>query len=47
MAGVIIYTDMNLEKNKARSTAEETWNLIAEDLDFAASVLPIEWTGAD
>ena len=45
--GVIIYTDMNLEKNKARSTAEETWNLIAEDLDFAASVLPIEWTGAD
>ena len=43
--GVILYTDMNLEKNKNRSTAEETWNLIAEDLDFAASVLPKQWTG--
>lgn len=42
--GVILYTNMNLEKNKARSTAEDTWNLIAEDLDFAASVLPAEWT---
>ena len=41
--GVILYTDMNLEKNKDRSTAEETWTLIEEDLDFAASALPKEW----
>lgn len=41
--GVILYTDMNLEKNKARSSAEETWNLIEQDLDFAASVLPKAW----
>ncbi len=45
--GVILYTDMNLEKDKDRSSAEETWNLIAEDLDFAATALPDEWTGAD
>lgn len=43
--GVILYTDMNLQKDKARSSAEETWDLIEEDLDFAASVLPLEWTG--
>ncbi len=41
--GVILYTDMNLQKNKNRSTAEETWNLIAEDLDFAAANLPAKW----
>ena len=42
--GVILYTDMNLQKDKARSSAEETWNLIENDLDFAASVLPVEWS---
>lgn len=41
--GVILYTDMNLEKNKNRSTAEETWDLIAADLDYAGSVLPAQW----
>lgn len=41
--GVILYTDMNLQKDKNRSSAAETWDLIAEDLDFAASVLPAEW----
>lgn len=45
--GVILYTDMNLEKNKPRSSAEETWNLIEEDLDFAASVLPVQWDGGE
>jgi hypothetical protein len=45
--GVILYTDMNLEKNKARSSAIETWNLISDDLDFAASVLPDVWTGVN
>ncbi|WP_072317441.1 RagB/SusD family nutrient uptake outer membrane protein [Sinomicrobium oceani] len=38
--GVILYTDMNLQKDKPLSTAAETWDLIADDLDFAASVLP-------
>ncbi len=45
--GVILYTDMNLEKNKDRSSAEETWNLIANDLDFAAQALPEEWGSSD
>lgn len=45
--GVILYTDMNLQKDKARSSAAETWDLIAEDLDYAASVLPEKWTGTN
>ena len=45
--GVILYTDMNLQKDKDRSTAEETWNLISDDLDFAASVLPAKWPDSD
>ncbi|MFZ5429102.1 MAG: RagB/SusD family nutrient uptake outer membrane protein [Bacteroidota bacterium] len=45
--GVILYTDMNLQKDKNRSSAEETWNLIADDLDFAASVLPVTWDNAN
>ena len=38
--GVILYRDMNLQKDINRSSADETWNLIEEDLDFAASFLP-------
>lgn len=45
--GVILYTDMNLEKDKDRSTQSETWDLIAEDLDFAASKLPEVWDAAN
>jgi hypothetical protein len=45
--GVILYTDMNLEKNKNRSSAEETWNLIESDLNYAASILPEEWDSAN
>ncbi|MDR0505642.1 MAG: RagB/SusD family nutrient uptake outer membrane protein [Dysgonamonadaceae bacterium] len=45
--GVILYTDMNLVKNKNRSSAEETWDLIEKDLDFAANVLPKEWDAAN
>ena len=45
--GVILYTDMNLQKDKNRSSAAETWDLISEDLDFAASVLPAEWDNAN
>ena len=41
--GVILYTDLNFEKDKNRSSVEDTWNLIESDLDFAASVLPVTW----
>lgn len=45
--GVILYTDMNLQKNKDRSSASETWDLIASDLKYAASVLPVRWDAAN
>ena len=45
--GVILYSDMNLQKDKACSSAQDTWDLIEQDLDFAASVLPVEWTGVN
>lgn len=45
--GVILYTNLDFEKDKNRSSAEETWNLIEEDLDFAASALPAEWDKAN
>lgn len=41
--GVILYTDMNLIKDKNRSSDSDTWDLIASDLDFAASALPKSW----
>lgn len=45
--GVILYTDMNLQINKDRATAAETWDLIEQDLDYAALVLPKDWSGVD
>lgn len=45
--GVILYTDMNLVKDKNRSSADETWNLIESDLDFAAANLPAAWDAAN
>lgn len=45
--GVILYTNMDLVKDKDRSSAEDTWNLIASDLDFAASILPTTWDKAN
>ena len=36
-----------LSTNKARSSAEETWQFIADDLDFAANNLPKEWDAAN
>src|SRR5690554_4955558 len=45
--GVILYTDMNLEKDKNRSSESDTWDLIQEDLDFAAAHLPEQWPAAD
>lgn len=45
--GVILYSDMNLQIDKDRSTASETWDLIESDLDFAATVLPKEWPSSE
>ena len=45
--GVILYTDLNVTQNKNRSTNAETWEMIAQDLDFAAETLPESWGSAD
>ena len=45
--GVILYTDLSVTKDKNRSSNAETWELIAQDLDFAANNLPATWSGAD
>ncbi|CAL1519478.1 RagB/SusD family nutrient uptake outer membrane protein [Chitinophaga sp. MM2321] len=39
---VILLKDLPTEKFYARSTPDEVWNFIAEDLDFAAGNLPTE-----
>lgn len=42
--GVILYTSLEeMQKDKARSSNEETWNLIEQDLDFAIDNLPESW----
>ena len=42
--GVILYTNLDeMTSNKARSTEEETWNLIESDLDYAIANLPESW----
>ena len=42
--GVILYTDLNqMQNDKARSTNEETWDLIESDLDYAIANLPTSW----
>lgn len=45
--GVILYTDMDIKRDKARSSATETWQMIADDLDFAATNLPKEWNASN
>lgn len=47
--GVILYTDLDqMEKNKARSSEEATWDLVQSDLEFAIENLPAAWvTSAD
>lgn len=46
--GVILYTSIEeMEKDKARSSSEATWDLIESDLDFAIANLPESWTGQD
>lgn len=43
--GVILYTHIDqMEKDKARSSNEETWDLIESDLDFAIANLPESWS---
>ena len=45
--GVILYDDLPTSNDKARSTAADTWQFIADDLDFAATNLPKEWDAAN
>ena len=44
--GIILYTDLNVTNNKDRSSAEEMWDLIESDLDYAAENLPVQWNSA-
>lgn len=45
--GVILYTDLNMTNDKARSSADEMWDLIENDLDYAAKNLPLNWDTAN
>lgn len=46
--GVILYTSIDeMGKDKARSSEEETWNLVESDLDFAIDNLPESWPASD
>lgn len=44
--GVILYDTLPFTEGKDRSSAEETWQFIADDLDYAASILPETWPDA-
>lgn len=45
--GLILYTDLNMKKNTALSSAEDVWQQIYDDLDFAAKNLPAKWDAAN
>lgn len=45
--GVIIYDELPTDGQRDRSTAEQTWDFIAADLDFAALNLPEAWDAAN
>ncbi len=45
--GVILYDALPTDGQRDRSTAEQTWDFIAKDLDFAAENLPAEWDSAN
>ena len=45
--GVILYETLPTDGQRDRSTAEQTWDFIAADLDFAALNLPEEWDAAN
>ncbi|MGM2755120.1 hypothetical protein ACS2QP_27655, partial [Bacillus cereus group sp. Bce019] len=36
-----------MNKDKARSSTEDTWNLIESDLDFAIANLPESWDASN
>lgn len=44
---IILFDALPDGPNKARSTAEEVWNFIEKDLDFAAENLPETWNAAN
>ena len=44
---IIIFDALPDGPNKARSSAEEVWNFIEADLDFAAANLPESWNAAN
>jgi len=45
--GVILYDDLPTDGQKDRSTNEETWQFVADDLDYAAQHLPEKWNAAN
>lgn len=45
--GVIIYDALPVNGQKERSTNEQTWQFIADDLDFAAENLPVQWNASN
>ena len=46
---VIVYREnmLDYDRNTPLNTEEESWNIVEEDLSFAAHNLPSEWTGDD
>lgn len=44
---VILIKEITNEPLHARSTTEECWDFIEEELDFAAATLPAEWESQD
>lgn len=46
--GVILYRSIDeMEKNKARSSESDTWDLVESDLDFAIDNLPESWVASE
>lgn len=45
--GLILYKDLNMKKDMPLSSAADVWQLIYEDLTFAAENLPESWDSAN
>jgi len=45
--GVVLYDTLPTDGNKARSSSDETWQFIEDDLDFAIKYLPDSWGTTD
>ena len=41
--GLVLYTDLNMQKNTPLSSAADVWQQIYDDLDYAAKNLPEAW----